>query len=80
MLLIIPPGRAFFFRSSLSIRVKELDNAAGHHVSTPFPDDDYPCCELVTSVRRGRNREREIDIVNMTLLSFGLSLSFYDHV
>ena len=49
---------------SLSIKVKEWDNAVGHHVpsplslSTQFPDDDYPCCELVTSFTRGRNIDR----------------------
>ena len=48
------------------IKVKEWDNAVGHHVpspvslslSTQFPDDDYPCCELVTSFTRGRNIDR----------------------
>ncbi len=33
-----------------------MDIAAGHHVS--FPDDDYPCCELVTSFIRVRNLDR----------------------
>ena len=28
------------------------------HFYTLFPDDDYPCCELVTSFRRGRNQDR----------------------
>ena len=47
----------FFFRLLSQSIWKELDIAPGHHVSflyTHFPDDDYPCCELVTSVIRGR--------------------------
>jgi hypothetical protein len=28
------------------------------HFYTRFPDDDYPCCELVTSFTRGRNLDR----------------------